>query len=320
MRPVRIPYQAEGFPVNTVKYGNRRGCLDVTWGDILLSAVTIGRLNHLHVFRRGAYEAVFRWSLTKMALQTTNSSPYVYRTNAAMDLDPTEKGMVNYFLGMTFCKLFSSKCLNTPWVLYHHVYRHLRNIKFVGRSRPDLIGVGANQSYVFECKGRTYRPANRLKNSAKSQAMNVGVSGSSFSLHIAAITYYVKDVINFYWCDPPPPDDVGDHIDLHIPDDVWENYYGIVADLISSSEDGDPTVSITRWNENGHRYARIEQCDLTVVAHRLVAEWLINRDWGRARSIALNEDLTEEGFHADGLRVDAGDSWYRTRGSSLAQE
>ena len=260
------------------------------------------------------YEAIFRWSLIKMALRTTDTRRFIYRTNAAMDLDPTEKGMVNYFLGMTLCKLFSSRLLNTPWVLYHHVCRRLLNFQFIGRSRPDLIGVGENQMYVFECKGRTSRPANSLKNSAKHQVRSVRVNGITFSLHVASIMYFVKDVINFYWCDPPPPDDTGDHVDLHIPEDVWENYYGIVADLIAPGEGRELTVPIRRWTEDGHRHARIEQCDLTVVVHRSVVDHLVSRDWGQARSVALDEDLTEDGFHADGLQVRAGASWYQGGG------
>lgn len=316
-RHVMIPYQSEGFPVNTVKCGNGRGCLVVTLGDILLSAITIGRPNYLHVFKHGessVYEAIFRWSLIKMALRTTNTRSFICLTNAAMDLDPTEKGMVNYFLGMTLCKLFSSRFLNTPWVLYHHVFRRLLNLEFIGRSRPDLVGVRANKLYVFECKGRTIPPANSLKNDAKQQVRRVSVNGIAFSLHVVAITYFFEDVINFYWCDPPPPDDTNDHADLHIPGDVWENYYGIVADLITPGEGRELTVPIERGRADGHWYARIEQCDLTVVVHRLVADHLVSRDWGQARSVALNEDLTEGGFHADGLQVRAGDSWYQGGG------
>lgn len=48
-----------------------RGELDVTWDDILWAAVTVGRPSLHYVFQHGRaseYEALFRWSLIRMAL------------------------------------------------------------------------------------------------------------------------------------------------------------------------------------------------------------------------------------------------------------
>lgn len=70
------------------------------------------------------YEALFRWSLVRMALEQTGlRASRLRRTTAAKTLDPTEKGAVNYFLGMTFCKLFAAKLLHTPWLLHLDVFR-----------------------------------------------------------------------------------------------------------------------------------------------------------------------------------------------------
>ena len=59
---VMIPYESAGFPGNTVRNGNRRGMLCVTWGDILRAAITVGRPGWYYVFQHGqpsAYEALF---------------------------------------------------------------------------------------------------------------------------------------------------------------------------------------------------------------------------------------------------------------------
>lgn len=48
---------------------------------------------------------------------------------------------MNYFLGMTFCKLFAAKLLNTPWLLHLDVFRPTLNPVLSGRSRPDLVGL-----------------------------------------------------------------------------------------------------------------------------------------------------------------------------------
>ena len=249
-------------------------------------------------------------------------------TSAAKSLDPTEKGMVNYFLGMTFCKLFSSALLDAPWLLHLDVWRRTRNpprarsqldIKLSGRSRPDLIGKNerTGQWYGFECKGRVSRPDQSVKKKAKDQANRiVSVDGLSCSLHVAAITYFVNDVLNFYWCDPPPSEDAEDQIELSLPNDVWQNYYGLVAELITPSgrEEGTAPGDIRRRRNEGHWYARIEQCDVEVAVHRLIGHHLVERDWERARSAALEatEQLTEDGFHPDGLQVSAGPTWYQS--------
>jgi len=151
---LRIPYVTEAFPPRTVANGQAE--LAVTWDDILGAAVTVGRPRRHYVFRHGAasmYEALFRWSLVRMALE--QSGPYGYRlrrTTAARTLDPTEKGAVNYFLGMTFCKLFAAKLLNTPWLLHLDVFRPMLNPVLTGRSRPDLVGQvqGLAQWHAFE--------------------------------------------------------------------------------------------------------------------------------------------------------------------------
>ena len=316
-----IPYQSEGFPDNVIKESNGRGTLLATWDDILWSAITIGRPKSYCMFEHGEssiYEAIFRFSLVNMALENSELvHPEPKLTSAAKNLDPTEKGMVNYFLGMTLCKLFSSALLGAPWLLHLDVWRSQLNIKLSGRSRPDLIGNNdrTGEWYGFECKGRVSRPDQGVKDKAKEQATRIAsVNGISCSLHVAAITYFVNDVINFYWCDPPPREgEGGDQIELRLPDDVWQNYYGLVAELITPSEheEGAAPGDIRRRRDAGHWYARIEQCDVEVSVHRLIGHRLVERDWDGARLAALEatEQLTEDGFHADGLHVRAGNSW-----------
>ena len=120
-----IPCESDSFPPGSLP--SRTNDLEVTWNDILWAAVTVGRPNRHYVFRHGdasMYEAIFRWSLVRMALEQSGPGGYrLRRTPAAQTLDPTEKGAVNYFLGMTFCKLFAAKLLNTPWLLHLDVFR-----------------------------------------------------------------------------------------------------------------------------------------------------------------------------------------------------
>ena len=124
---MRIEYEAENFPPSLGVNGS--GYLDVSWDDLVWAAVTIGRPGRAYLFQHGAssvYEAIFRCSLVRMALEQRGArSTWFTRTPAFKALDPTEKGAVSYFLGMVLCKLFAHKVLNTPWLL--HLGRGLIN-------------------------------------------------------------------------------------------------------------------------------------------------------------------------------------------------
>src|ERR1700733_2565108 len=120
MSTINIEFESEDFPAARVF--RRYDSLTTSWDEILWSAITVGRPAWFYVFRHGAasqYEAIFRWSILRMAVeQRATWTHELQRTAAANELDPTEKGAVNYFLGMTFCKLFASRLLNTPWMLH----------------------------------------------------------------------------------------------------------------------------------------------------------------------------------------------------------
>ena len=114
-RSLRIDYESEGFPSGG-RVANRLGTLPISWSEILWAAVTVGRPNRQYVFRHGLasqYEALFRWSLVRMTLEQSGLAAYrLRRTDAARTLDPSEKGAVNYFLGLAICKLFAEKLLD----------------------------------------------------------------------------------------------------------------------------------------------------------------------------------------------------------------
>ncbi len=121
MPRIEIDYESEGFaPGSSV--ANGYGVLVTSWDELLWAAVTVGRPNRQYVFRHGIssmYEALFRWSLVRMALEQCRPAAYrLRRTTAAKTLDPSEKGAVNYFLGLAICKLFADKLLQAPWLMH----------------------------------------------------------------------------------------------------------------------------------------------------------------------------------------------------------
>ena len=325
---INIDYESEQF-ANRVHNGPNS--LATTWDEILWAAITVGRPDRFHVFRgrplrvwifgggrgprylRGDYEALFRWSLVRMALEQRGAnSRRLHLTQSMRSLDRTEKGMVNYFLGMTFCKLFASRLLSTPWLLHLDVFGNQLGVVLQQGSRPDLVGEehGSGQWHAFECKGRMRSMSEAEKRSAKAQASRVlSVSGTVCSLRIGSVSYFQRDMMNFYWRDPPQDRRRG--IELELPEDAWEYYFRPVVEmLIVLREDGALEAQDTRDSED-NLFVRVAQCDLEIGIHRAVEEQLVSGRWADARAAAQEqtERIRADGFHADGLRIRAGESW-----------
>lgn len=314
IRALSIDYESEHFPPGRNLAVS--GTLAISWGDILWAALTLGRPNLNFVFRHGQgsrYEALFRLSLVRMALEQRPTGSRLRRTNAFKALDPTEKGAVNYFLGMTFCKLFADRLLNTPWLLHLDVFRQqLTPATLGGRSRPDLVGQEVNGGawHVFESKGRASKPGSREKTKAKSQAQRlVRLSNRACDLHIGAITYFSSDTLRFYWRDPDPekPDELPS-LDLDVPEGAWRNYYAAVVALIRTR-----TSSRVEGSDGRMQLAEIEEADVSLGAHSKILPLLLAERWEEARRVAidLGPELQNEGYRSDGLIVRAGESWLR---------
>jgi hypothetical protein len=304
-----VEYDHDDFPTGTLPSYERR--LDVTWDDLLWSATTVGRPNLYHVFQHGdpsVYEAIFRWSMIRMALEQRGPRGTRFsRTDTFKHMDPTEKGAVNYFLGLVICKLFAAKRLAAPWTLHLDIWRNALNVALLsGRSRPDMIAQSATSAewYAFECKGRASAPGEPEKRKAKNQAIRiVSVGGANCALHIGAITFYRNDTLQFYWRDPEPKS--REPIRIPRPGNAWAEYYQPFTEVYRMY-----APDAERAPASGSR-ASIEQLDLTLKLHPSIAELLFASDWQGARRQAreLQVEFKEGGYQPDGLAVIAGDSW-----------
>ena len=311
---LRIPYASRDFPSRTRVRSS--GNLQTNWNDLLSAALTVGRPNRAHVFQHGKasyHEALFRLSLVRMALEQQKLSSRLHRTEAFRSLDPTEKGAVSYFLGMTVCKLFASRLLGTPWLLHLDVFRDQLDVAvFRGRSRPDLIGRDATGAWhAFESKGRSSVPTTEDRRKAKAQAQRlVSVDSTSCSLHVGAIAYFRQGALEFHWRDPNPDEpDRLDLLSLRLPEDAWRFHYEPALALVAAAEK--PSHAETR-----------AAIDVDVEIYPTIHELLLEGAWAAAHSLAneLRPILHEHGFHPDGLKVVAGDSWRRECSPGLVDQ
>lgn len=287
--------------------------MQTNWNELLWAALTVGRPNTAYVLAHGDayyYEALFRLSLVRMAVEYSPLSPQLQRTDAFRSLDPTEKGAVSYFLGMAVCKLFASRLLDTPWLLHLDVFRDQLNPGLLGgRSRPDLVGMDKTGAWhAFECKGRSSVPNTEDKRKAKQQAERlVRVDSTDCSLQIGSISYFRQDKLEFHWRDPKPDEDEAlEPIQVEVPEGAWRHYYQPALALANAGE----TVGLAERGAGAQFHIEI---------HEAIRELLLAEQWNTARLLAseLEPILTEGGFGPDGLKVLAGDWWARERGTEF---
>jgi hypothetical protein len=308
---IRIDYVSEGFsPGDPVSNGY--AILNTSWDELVWAALTVGRPNRQYVFRHGVssmYEALFRLSLVRMALEQSGpTASRLRRTAAARTLDPSEKGAVNYFLGIVMCKLFSARLLDAPWVLHLDVFRPQLNPVLTGRSRPDLVGqTGSGGWLALESKGRVSPPISVVKSKAKEQAERlVSVNGVPPSFQIGAVTFFRNDVLHFFWRDPKPEDrPVRNPIEIRIDETFWSHYYGPALELLRAYT-GDSTLLLGKPAP-----VPLKELDVELGIHPVVVEHLVAGKWELARKSCLKnkEELLRDGYRPDGIRIVAGPSW-----------
>jgi hypothetical protein len=138
-----------------------------------------------------------------------------------------------------------------------------------------------------------------VKRKAKDQARRCrSVGGTTVTYHIGGITYFVNDVLRFYWRDPQPdPEDV---FDLSIDDDLWQYYYRPALELIPVDQVSQATTLVT-----------ISEADIQIGFHPDVLRFLLAGQWGQAKEwcIEHHQVLEEAGHQPDGLRIVAGATW-----------
>jgi hypothetical protein len=244
-----------------------------------------------------------------MSLEQSGLAAWRFRrTIAARTLDPSEKGAVSYFLGLTICKLFAARLLDAPWMLHLDVFRPKLNPVLTGRSRPDLVGQTTSGQWVaLECKGRISKPNAKAKTNAKAQAQRlVSVNGSAPSFHIGGIAYFKKDVLQFFWRDPEPDPRVRNPIEVSVEADAWRNYYAPTLELIRSD---------SRYFERMTQEPMlmpVGSTDINIGIHPMVLRQLVLGEWEAARHSAAEVPEIREGeipYQADGIAVVAGESW-----------
>lgn len=240
---MQINYNSQNF--DPEKYGEQfqnNNQLDFTVQELMWSAITVGRANFIDVLSNGIYseyEILYRASI--VFANIAQNGVTLVKSSAYENLDPSEKGAVSYFLGLTFTKLLSAKLLNIPWLLHIDVYREqfTRNGQAFGfgssRSRPDLIGLDNLMRWiVIESKGRTNSMRGNVLEVAKNQTKKLRKIGTEDpELRVAVVTHFTNGQLIVDWSDPEGFNE--DYFDIQTDTEEYlANYYKLIFNILSS--------------------------------------------------------------------------------------
>lgn len=130
----------------------------------------------------------------------------------------------------------------------------------------------------------------------------------------SSITYFKRDILNFYWVDPPANNgsDDGDNrprnsFGLSFSEEVaWRGYFEPIANLLEL-----PRVE----SYDSLSMILIPEADLTIRIHSGLARSLRTRKWVEAFKFCMDKKMADEfkesGLHGDGIGVEVGKSWER---------
>ena len=95
----------------------------VTWEEIFLCAITVGRAGWRDVFHYGSdsiLEMLYRYTL--IIANFRESGCLLQASSTFHALDPSEKGAVSFFMGSTLAKLYAWQELDAFWMMHLDVY------------------------------------------------------------------------------------------------------------------------------------------------------------------------------------------------------
>lgn len=283
--------------------------MDLTWAELVWSAISVGRRELLHLFRHGpfsAFEIVYRAAILYANLCETPGNTLT-RSSAYDGLDPSEKSAISYFMGMTLAKLFGDKLLDIPWLMHLDVYRdELQPIFVQGQSRPDLVGQNSAHEWIaVESKGRTNEFEERPLERAKEQLENLAtIQGTALTLRVALLAYFEEGILECA-LDDPDKKNIGEREKFDIPltrEKLIEGYYRPFREWLPEA----PEARQEQIGNRVYRVAYLPEVDISVGC----SEDLLRVDPVEGVVRRRQRFSTDNQYEApDGLLVRVGELW-----------
>lgn len=304
-----IDIQSFSFPAGT----SLPSSFQFSKSKLAWAALTTGKPNKAAAKRHAGFshhEMLFRWNLVLSSLNMRRADRYLENSVLFNDMDPTEKGGANFFMGMAFAKIAAQELLDVPWLAHYSWYKKTGQISWQpSRSTADLIGVQSttNDYVVVEAKGRNNGQYSSALEKAVTQAkQNYFVNGKPCILHIGSVLYRepVSERLSLVWEDPEPERKDGT-LKLEVDRDFWREYYSAAWDLWKlQQESPDRSEIVFGFRIDFDESARRLIMNLDAPDREYESSVVELRAWSRERrSRAQTEPL--ENWNADGIIVKA---------------
>jgi hypothetical protein len=260
---LQVSYEATDFPKNSGFNGH--GHLKLTWDEVLWATMTVGKTQR-DLLRYGRYSSAdFVHRIACMYAYFDISGGRMVRSPAFKTLDPSEKGIASFYLGMTMAKLYADKVLDIPWLMHISRYEAAWAVKYGGNTkRPDLFGCNAAGDWVVaEAKGRD-RVTDALVTKMQLQKSAVAtINGSPPAHRYGAATRFSKGQLALRVVDPPRRLNAQE---VPIDPAAWlSDYYTPIVDLIT---DGDRHV------EGRYLVGAIANTDIEIGISEEIVGWV----------------------------------------------
>lgn len=236
----RIEYNAARFgSAWPILQATPSGVLSLSWDDLVWAAITVGKFDMTGVTAFGRFslsEMLFRVNMLYANLMETPSGELT-KSPLYINLDPTEKGAVSYFLGMVVSKVIADRYFQTPWLVHLEKLKSIITFAPWTGYRPDLLGRTDREEWiVLEAKGRSGAYSQEALTKAKKQTRAVRRVGGQYPVLRAASEAYFKPDLAVDLVDPETFDD--DAFDVEIsPEAFISAYYDPLRSLVKRSDD-----------------------------------------------------------------------------------
>lgn len=194
-----------------------------------------------------------------------DSTQRMVRSPAFATLDPSEKGIASFYLGMAMAKLYADKVLGIPWLMHISRYEATWAVRYgFSAKRPDLFGCNAAGAWaVAEAKGRT-RVTGALVKQMKAQKSSVAtINGVAPAHRYGSATRFEAGRLALRVVDPPARRDAQE---VPIDPAAWlTDYYAPIVDLIADTD---------RHVEGPYLVGVIPNTDIEVGVTEEIAGWV----------------------------------------------
>lgn len=270
--------------------------------DLMRSAVRVGKRNTSDLMKHRQFacmEMQYKIAIIRANLLESPRN-YMIKSGVYEFLDPSEKGNLSYYFGLTFAHMLAEQFLNVPWLMHLDVYRrgYGHNVQLAAgiNTRPDLFGQdAAGNWYVIEAKGRSGGMNREVQTKAKIQTQTVISINGHTPTRIASVIYFARNEVRANWMDPDEVEPDAEHLNID-QNQFFENYYlpivSVIGGVFDDSQpeergeyyvgpiDDDLSVGLLKPVYDAYKSGRFDQIPglLTDRGHEVTADASFGRD------------------------------------------